>query len=57
LEATDALRLAVLLGPLHPESYFNLALVRERRRILAEDEQEHLPCYSWIPSNWTPAAC
>ena len=34
--ATDALRLAVRLGPSHPESHFNLGLIYERRNMLAE---------------------
>jgi Flp pilus assembly protein TadD len=34
--ATDNLRRAVLLGENHPESHFNLALVYERRGLLAE---------------------
>jgi Flp pilus assembly protein TadD len=40
--ATDALRLAVRLGPSHPESHFNLGLIYERRDMLAEAEQEML---------------
>jgi tetratricopeptide (TPR) repeat protein len=40
--ATDALRLAVKLGPNHPESHFNLGLVYERRDMLANAEQEML---------------
>jgi tetratricopeptide (TPR) repeat protein len=40
--ATDALRLAVRLGPNRPESHFNLGLIYERRNMLAEAEQEML---------------
>ena len=40
--ATDALRLAVRLGPGRPESHFNLGLIYERRDMLAEAEQEML---------------
>ena len=40
--ATDNLRQAVLLGEDHPESHFNLALVYERRRLLADAEREML---------------
>jgi Flp pilus assembly protein TadD len=40
--ATDALRLAVRLGPNRPESHFNLGLIYERRDMLAEAEQEML---------------
>jgi Flp pilus assembly protein TadD len=40
--ATDALRLAVRLGPDRPESHFNLGLIYERRDMLAEAEQEML---------------
>jgi hypothetical protein len=44
--AIDALRLAVLLGPHHPESFFNLALVQKRRGMLAEAEQETLAVFT-----------
>jgi Flp pilus assembly protein TadD len=40
--ATDSLRRAVLLGKEHPESHFNLALVDERRGMLADAEHETL---------------
>jgi Flp pilus assembly protein TadD len=40
--ATDALRLAVKLGPNHPESHFNLGLVYERRDMLGNAEREML---------------
>ena len=40
--ATDSLRQAVLLGETHSESHFNLALVYERRRLLADAEREML---------------
>ena len=40
--ATDSLRQAVLLGGNHSESHFNLALVYERRRLLADAEREML---------------
>jgi protein O-mannosyl-transferase len=40
--ATEALRLAVRLGPGRPESHFNLGLVYERRGMLTEAEQEML---------------
>ena len=40
--ATDNLRRAVLLGQDHPESHFNLALVYERRGLLADAEHEML---------------
>jgi Flp pilus assembly protein TadD len=38
--ATDSLQMAVLLGEEHPESHFNLALVDERRGMLADAERE-----------------
>src|SRR3984957_5954795 len=40
--ATDSLRQAVFLGENHSESHFNLALVYERRRMLADAEREML---------------
>jgi Flp pilus assembly protein TadD len=40
--AIDSLRQAVLSGPNHPESHFNLALVYERRGLLADAEREML---------------
>jgi len=40
--ATDSLRRAVLLGEKHSESHFNLALVDERRGMLADAEHEAL---------------
>jgi Flp pilus assembly protein TadD len=40
--ATDALRLAVRLGPRHPESHYNLGLIYERRDMLTDAEQEML---------------
>jgi protein O-GlcNAc transferase len=40
--ATDSLRRAVLLGESHFESHFNLALVEQRRGMLADAEQETL---------------
>ena len=40
--ATDSLRRAVLLGEDHSESHFNLALVDERRGLLADAEHETL---------------
>ena len=40
--ATDSLRWAVLLGENHAESHFNLALVYERRGLLADAEHEIL---------------
>jgi tetratricopeptide (TPR) repeat protein len=40
--ATDALRLAVRLGPNRPEPHFNLGLIYERRDMLAEAELEML---------------
>jgi Flp pilus assembly protein TadD len=40
--ATDSLRRAVLLGQYHSESHFNLALVYERRGMLADAEHEML---------------
>ena len=40
--ATDSLRSAVLLGNKHSESHFNLALVYERRGMLADAEHEAL---------------
>jgi Flp pilus assembly protein TadD len=40
--ATDNLERAVLRGEDHPESHFNLALVYERRRLLADAEHEML---------------
>jgi Flp pilus assembly protein TadD len=40
--ATDSLRHAVLLGEDHSESHFNLALVEERRGMLADAEHEIL---------------
>jgi Flp pilus assembly protein TadD len=40
--ATDALRLAVQLGPNHPESHYNLGLVYERRNMLTDAEREML---------------
>ena len=38
--ATDSLRRSTVLGADHPESHFNLALVDERRGMLADAEQE-----------------
>jgi len=40
--ATDSLRRAVLLGPDHSESHYNLALAFERRGLLADAEREIL---------------
>ena len=40
--ATDSLRQAVFLGEDHSESHFNLALVYERRGLLADAEREML---------------
>ena len=40
--ATDALRLAVRLGPSRPESHYNLGLIYERRDMLTEAEREML---------------
>ena len=40
--ATDSLRHAVVVGGDHPESHFNLALVDERRGMLADAEHETL---------------
>ena len=40
--ATDSLRRAVLLGPDHSESHFNLALLYEGRQMLVDAEQETL---------------
>ena len=40
--AIDSLRQAVLRGPNHTESHFNLALVYERRGLLADAEREML---------------
>ena len=40
--AIDSLRQAVLRGPNHTESHFNLALVYERRGLLADVEREML---------------
>jgi len=40
--ATGGLRRAVLFGENHPESHFNLALVEERREMLADAEHEIL---------------
>jgi Flp pilus assembly protein TadD len=40
--ATDALRLAVRLGPRRPESHYNLGLIYERRDMLTDAEQEML---------------
>ena len=40
--ATESLRRAVLLGDEHSESHFNLALVDERRGMLADAERETL---------------
>ena len=40
--AMHNLRRAVLLGEDHPESHFNLALVYERRGLLADAEREML---------------
>jgi tetratricopeptide (TPR) repeat protein len=40
--ATDSLRQAVLLGENHSESHFNLALVFQRRGMLADAEREML---------------
>jgi tetratricopeptide (TPR) repeat protein len=40
--ATEALALAVRLGPGRPESHFNLGLVYERRGMLIEAQQEML---------------
>ncbi len=40
--ATDALRLAVRLGPNRPESHYDLGLIYERRDMLTEAEQEML---------------
>src|SRR5260370_22447712 len=38
--ATDSLQSAVLLGEAHPASHFNLALVSERRGLLADSEYD-----------------
>ncbi len=40
--ATDSLQWAVLLGPDHSESHYNLALAFERRGLLADAEREML---------------
>jgi tetratricopeptide (TPR) repeat protein len=40
--ATDSLRLAVLFGPDHSESHFNLALVEAQRGMLSDAEHEAL---------------
>jgi protein O-mannosyl-transferase len=48
-EATDSLQLAVLLGEDHSESHFNLALVYERRGMLADAERETLDSLRFNP--------
>jgi Flp pilus assembly protein TadD len=48
--ATDSLRRAVLLGQDHSESHFNLALVYERRGMLADAEHEMLASLRLDPS-------
>jgi Flp pilus assembly protein TadD len=48
--ATDSLRRAVLFGENHPESHFNLALVDERRGILADAEHETLASLQLNPN-------
>jgi tetratricopeptide (TPR) repeat protein len=47
--AIDSLRQAVLRGPNHPESHFNLALVYERRGLLADAEREMLASLNLDP--------
>jgi len=47
--ATHSLRRAVLLGEDHPESHFNLALVCERRGLLADAEREMLASLQFNP--------
>jgi Flp pilus assembly protein TadD len=47
--AIDSLRQAVLRGPNHPESHFNLALVYERRGLLADGEREMLASLNLDP--------
>ena len=47
--ATDSLRQALLLGGNHPESHFNLALVYERRGLLADAEREMLASLNLDP--------
>lgn len=41
-QASDAFRLAALLGPYHPETHYNLGLVYERMGALQKAEQEIL---------------
>jgi tetratricopeptide (TPR) repeat protein len=41
-QASDAFRLAALLGPYHPETHYNLGLVYERLGALEKAEQEIL---------------
>ena len=41
-QASDAFRLAALLGPYHPETHYNLGLVYERLGALQKAEQEIL---------------
>jgi Flp pilus assembly protein TadD len=53
-EATDSLQRAVLLGEEHSESHFNLALVEERRGMLANAEHETLA--SLLLNPWQPDA-
>ena len=48
--ATDSLRRAVLLGENHSESHFDLALVHERRGLLADAERETLSSLRLNPS-------
>jgi Flp pilus assembly protein TadD len=50
--ATDSQRRAVLLGEDHSESHFNLALVYERRGMLADAEHETLTSLRLNP--WQP---
>jgi tetratricopeptide (TPR) repeat protein len=58
--ATDSLRRAVLLGEDHSESHFNLALVYERRGMLADAERETLASLRLNPKQperAQPAGC
>ena len=48
-EATDSLQRAVFLGEDHSESHFNLALVYERRGMLADAERETLDSLRFNP--------
>jgi Flp pilus assembly protein TadD len=48
--ATDSLQRAAILGKLHSESHFNLALVQERRGMLKDAEHETLASLQLNPS-------